>query len=410
MSKVIVIGAGAAGMMAACMAAQNGNQVLLLEKNEKLGKKIYITGKGRCNLTNASDLEQLFSSIVTNEKFLYSALYGFDNQTCMEFFEQNGLKIKVERGNRVFPVSDHASDVIKAMENAMKQAGVKIKLFTQVKKLKVEEEHVSGVVDTKGNFYEADAVVVATGGCSYPTTGSTGDGYRFAEDCGHKIVEPVPALVPLQIQESFCKELQGLSLKNVSVQIKDDRRCYYEDFGEMLFTHFGVSGPLILSASSYISKILEKKQLTLLLDLKPNLSRETLDKRLLREFEQNQNKQFKNAVSSLFPSKMIPVMIALSGIDPDKKVHEITREERTGFVALIKEVRMTITGTNDFKEAIITQGGVSVKDVNPSTMESKKITRLYFAGEVLDIDALTGGYNLQLAWSTGHLAGESIEA
>lgn len=410
MSKVIVIGAGAAGMMAACMAAQNGNQVLLLEKNEKLGKKIYITGKGRCNLTNASDLEQLFSSIVTNEKFLYSALYGFDNQTCMEFFEQNGLKIKVERGNRVFPVSDHASDVIKAMENAMKQAGVKIKLFTQVKKLKVEEEHVSGVVDTKGNFYEADAVVVATGGCSYPTTGSTGDGYRFAEDCGHKIVEPVPALVPLQIQESFCKELQGLSLKNVSVQIKDDRRCYYEDFGEMLFTHFGVSGPLILSASSYISKILEKKQLTLLLDLKPNLSRETLDKRLLREFEQNQNKQFKNAVSSLFPSKMIPVMIALSGIDPDKKVHEITREERTGFVALIKEVRMTITGTNDFKEAIITQGGVSVKDVNPSTMESKKITGLYFAGEVLDIDALTGGYNLQLAWSTGHLAGESIEA
>ncbi len=410
MSKVIVIGAGAAGMMAACMAAQNGNQVLLLEKNEKLGKKIYITGKGRCNLTNASDLEQLFSSIVTNEKFLYSALYGFDNQTCMEFFEQNGLKIKVERGNRVFPVSDHASDVIKAMENAMKQAGVKIKLFTQVKKLKVEEEHVSGVVDTKGNFYEADAVVVATGGCSYPTTGSTGDGYRFAEDCGHKIVEPVPALVPLQIQESFCKELQGLSLKNVSVQIKDDRRCYYEDFGEMLFTHCGVSGPLILSASSYISKILEKKQLTLLLDLKPNLSRETLDKRLLREFEQNQNKQFKNAVSSLFPSKMIPVMIALSGIDPDKKVHEITREERTGFVALIKEVRMTITGTNDFKEAIITQGGVSVKDVNPSTMESKKITRLYFAGEVLDIDALTGGYNLQLAWSTGHLAGESIEA
>lgn len=435
MSKVIVVGGGAAGMMAAVAAAEKGHQVMLLERNEKLGKKVFITGKGRCNLTNASDLEQIFANIVTNPKFLYSALYGFDNQACMDFFEENGLRIKTERGNRVFPVSDHSSDVIKTLEKKLRQLSVEVKLHTRVTKIVVEnhdhkadsadnmpagnedeaftknkgeKQHVTGVCDEKGRIYEADAVILATGGISYASTGSTGDGHRMAEETGHKITALYPALVPLKARETWCRDLMGLSLKNVKVTLKDGKKVLYEDFGEMLFTHYGVSGPLILSASSYVNKALSQKELQLLIDLKPALTMEQMQKRLIREFEGNHQKQFKNALNSLFPARLIPIMIRLSGIDPDKKVCEISKAERTAFAMCIKALPLTITGTADYNEAIVTRGGVSVKDINPSTLESKRTGGLFFAGELIDVDALTGGYNLQIAWSTGHLAGESI--
>lgn len=395
-------------MMAAVAAVENGHNVTLLERNEKLGKKVFITGKGRCNLTNASDMEQIFASIVTNPKFLYSALYGFDNHMCMEFFEKNGLKLKTERGNRVFPLSDHSSDVIKTMEKRLQQLSVEIRLHTRVLKLDVTDEKVTGVVDEKGKYYPADAVILATGGISYPSTGSTGDGHKMAESTGHKQVPFYPALVPLRAKENWCRDLMGLSLKNVTVTVKNGKKVLYEDFGEMLFTHYGVSGPLILSASSYINKKLAEQELQLFIDLKPALSMEQLQKRLIRDFEENNHKQFKNALNGLFPSRLIPVMIAISGIDPEKKVCEISKVERTAFAECIKALPLTITGTADYNEAIVTKGGVSVKDINPSTMESKHVQGLYFAGEMIDVDALTGGYNLQIAWSTGHLAGESV--
>jgi hypothetical protein len=414
MSKVIVVGGGAAGMMAAIAAAGQGHQVTLLERNEKLGKKVFITGKGRCNVTNASDMEQIFANIVSNPKFLYSALYGFDNYACMDFFESNGLKLKTERGNRVFPLSDHASDVIRTLEQVMRQLSVEIRLFTRVNTLMLEKtvngetKRVTGVQDEKGKVYSADAVILATGGLSYPLTGSTGDGYKLAVTAGHTLVPCYPALVPLKAKESWCKDLMGLSLKNVTVTIKDRKKVWFEDFGEMLFTHYGVSGPLILSASSYINQVLAEQELQLLIDLKPALTMEQLQKRLIREFEENGHKQFKNACGGLFPARLIPVMIAISGIRPEKKVCEISKAERTAFAECIKALPLTITGTSDYKEAIITKGGISVKEINPSTMESKKVSGLYFAGEIMDVDALTGGYNLQLAWSTGHLAGESV--
>ncbi len=395
-------------MMAAVAAAEKGHAVTLLERNEKLGKKVFITGKGRCNLTNASDMEQIFASIVTNPKFLYSALYGFDNQMCMEFFEKNGLKLKTERGNRVFPLSDHSSDVIKTLEKRLQQLSVEVRLHTRVMKLDVTEDKVTGVVDEKGKHYPADAVILATGGISYPSTGSTGDGHKMAEDTGHKNTSFYPALVPLRTKETWCRELMGLSLKNVTVTVKNGKKVLYEDFGEMLFTHYGVSGPLILSASSYINKKLSEQELQLFIDLKPALSMEQLQKRLIRDFEENNHKQFKNTLNGLFPSRLIPVMIAISGIDPEKKVCEISKVERTAFAECIKALPLTVTGTADYNEAIVTKGGVSVKDINPSTMESKHVQGLYFAGEMIDVDALTGGYNLQIAWSTGHLAGESI--
>ncbi|MGN0131369.1 MAG: NAD(P)/FAD-dependent oxidoreductase [Lachnospiraceae bacterium] len=407
MSKVVVVGGGAAGMMAAVAAAENGHTVTLLERNEKLGKKVFITGKGRCNLTNASDMEQIFESIVTNPKFLYSALYGFDNHACMEFFEQNGLKIKTERGNRVFPVSDHSSDVIKTMEKKLRQLEVEVRLHTRVERL-IIEDRVTGVCDEKGRVYPADAVILATGGLSYPSTGSTGDGHRMAGESGHKMVNCYPALVPLRIKETWCRDLMGLSLKNVTVTVKNGKKVLYEEFGEMLFTHYGVSGPLILSAASYINQLAADNELQLFIDLKPALTMEQLQKRLLREFDENHQKQFKNALGSLFPARLIPVMIALSGIDPDKKVCGISKAERTAFAEIIKALPMTVTGTSDYQEAIVTKGGVSVKDINPSTMESKIVPGLYFAGELIDVDALTGGYNLQIAWSTGHLAGKSV--
>jgi len=425
MSKnIIVVGGGAAGMLAAYFAADAGNKVTLLEKNEKLGKKIYITGKGRCNLTNACDVEELFLNVKSNSKFLYSAFYGFDNSQVIAFFEKHGMPVKVERGNRVFPVSDKSSDVIFALQRALKEKKVEVLLHTEVSKLcyekitdtKADEEaadkktelKITGVILKDDTKMDADAVIVATGGLSYPSTGSTGDGYKMAEDAGHTVTECTPSLVPFNVKEEWVKSLQGLSLKNTAISIYSGKKKLYEDFGEMLFTHFGISGPLVLSASSKIVKKLDKNPLSAFIDLKPALTEEQLDARLLRDFSQEKNKQFKNSLGHLLPAKMIPVMIALSGIDPDTKVNEISREQRQNLLHLFKNMPLTITGLRDFKEAIITKGGVSVKDINPSTMESKLVQGLYFCGEVLDLDALTGGYNLQIAWSTGHLAGISV--
>lgn len=418
MKKVIVIGGGAAGMMAAYAAAKavNGAEVLLLEQNEKLGKKVFITGKGRCNVTNACETEELFHNVVSNEKFLYSAFYGFDNQAVMDFFEKAGCRLKTERGNRVFPVSDHSSDIIAALERKLKEERVCVRLHTKVKDVLTEQEKVTGVRLEDGTREEAEAVIIATGGVSYPSTGSTGDGYRFAKEAGHKVKPPLPALIPFTIEEKWCKELQGLSLKNVSVSLRIGKKELYSGLGEMLFTHFGVSGPLILSAGSIYSKELGNTgagsagsdiPVQLLIDLKPALSAEQLDKRLLRDFGENKNKQFKNSLGGLFPAKLIPVMLELSGILPEKKVNEISKEERKQFVLKIKNLPLTVTGTRPVEEAIITMGGVNVKEINPSTMESKKVKGLFFAGEVLDVDAFTGGFNLQIAWSTGYLAGKS---
>ena len=409
MSKVIVVGGGAAGMFAAYFAAQNGHTVTLLEKNEKLGKKIYITGKGRCNITNSSDMEVLFQNVMSNRKFLYSAFYSFDNQRVMSFFENHGLEIKVERGNRVFPVSDHSSDVIQTLAKALKQVGVRVMLHTEVSRLLVEEDRIAGVGLKDHTKMEADAVVLATGGMSYPSTGSTGDGYRFASETGHKLVPCTPSLVPFECKEAWIKELQGLSLKNTAITIFNGKKKLYEDFGEMLFTHFGVSGPMILSASGFIPAKQLQNELQLVMDLKPALTEEQLDKRVLRDFEENINKVFKNVVGKLLPSKLVPIIIDLCGIPEAKKVNEISREERQRFVHLVKHLSCTITGVRGWNEAIITKGGVSVKEINPSTMESKKIKGLFMCGELLDLDALTGGYNLQIAWSTGYLAGMSIE-
>lgn len=400
-------------MMASYAAATaEDTHVILLEKNDKLGKKVFITGKGRCNVTNACEVEELFSNVISNGKFLYSAFYSFDNRAAMDFFEKAGCPVKVERGERVFPVSDHSSDVIAALTRKLKEVNVEIRLNTVVEKLLIEFEQeenkkITGVIYENGTKEYADAVIVATGGVSYPLTGSTGDGYRFAEAAGHKLITPVPALVPFTIKEEWCKSLQGLSLKNVEVVLKQGKKELYSGFGEMLFTHFGVSGPLILSAGSFYAKKAKGQPAELLIDLKPALSPEQLDKRILRDFEENKNKQFKNAIGGLFPAKLIPVMIELSGIHPDKKVHEISKEERKGFAEKIKKLSLTVTGTRAWNEAIITMGGVHVKEINPSTMESKKVKGLYFAGEVLDVDALTGGFNLQIAWSTGFLAGEN---
>ncbi|MBE5873403.1 MAG: NAD(P)/FAD-dependent oxidoreductase [Lachnospiraceae bacterium] len=414
MKKIIVIGGGAAGMMAAVAAAGQGHKVYLIEKNEKLGKKLFITGKGRCNVTNAGDMETLFANVCTNEKFLYSAFYGYDNQAVMTFLEAAGCALKIERGDRVFPVSDHSSDVISAFTRQLKKLSVEVLLNTEASEVLTDTEKAqfTAVKLKNGRIISADACIVCTGGISYPSTGSTGDGYRFAEETGHRMVEPKPALVPLETKEEWCRELMGLSLKNISVRLLKGKKEIYQGFGEMLFTHFGVSGPLILSASSFYVKQQGKKgkadeDVKVFIDLKPALTVEQLDKRILRDFEERKNKQFKNALNGLFPTRLIPVMISLSGIDPDKRVNEITKAERQGFAALIKAIPLTVTGTRSFAEAIITQGGISVKDINPSTMESKLVKNLYFAGEVLDLDAMTGGFNLQIAWSTGHLAGES---
>ena len=414
MSKVLIIGGGAAGMMAGVFAARNHHEVHILEKNEKLGKKVFITGKGRCNVTNACDTEELFPAMMSNPKFLYSSFYSFTPQDVMEFFEKAGVPLKVERGNRVFPQSDHSSDIIRALERELKKAGAKIHLHTAVKEVVKESEtdSVTGVILTDGTFMEGDAVIVATGGFSYQSTGSTGDGYRFARELGLKVTDIAPSLVPLKTKEDYIPKLQGLSLKNTGLTIKNGKKVLYEDFGEMMFTHFGVTGPMILSASAHIGAKLAKApngELSAYLDLKPALTKEQLDARILREFEAGPNKQFKNVIGVLFPSSLTPVMLELGGIPAEKKIHDISREERQHFIDLIKAFPFTITGMGEFKEAIITRGGVSVKEINPGTMGSKKISGLYFAGEVLDLDAVTGGYNLQIAWSTAYLAAQAIQ-
>lgn len=411
MKKVLVIGGGAAGMMAAVFAARGGREVHVFEKNEKLGKKLFITGKGRCNITNAGEMDTLFTSVVSNSKFLYSAFYGFTNEQTITFFEELGVPVKIERGNRVFPVSDHSSDVIGALSREMNRLGVEVHLHAEVEKIltdREDPERIRGIRLKNGKEVAGDACIVATGGISYPSTGSTGDGLRFAEELGLKVTELFPALVPMEVKEWYAKELQGLSLRNVTAAIYDGKKKLYEEFGEMLFTHYGVSGPIIISASSSVGKKLKEKELRLCIDLKPALTQEQLDQRILRDFEENRNKQFKNSVDRLFPAKLKPIMIELSGISPEKKVNEISKEDRIRFVKLIKEFPMTLTGLRSYKEAIITKGGVSVKEINPGTMESKKIKGLYFIGEVLDLDALTGGFNLQIAWSTAAAAGNAV--
>ena len=402
-------------MFAAIAAAERGNEVHLYEKNEKLGKKIYITGKGRCNLTNACDMEKLMDSVCTNRKFLYSAFYGYTNQDVIDFFEKHGMRTKTERGDRVFPLSDKSADVIDTLRDAMKKAGVKVHLNTEAEQILLEEsleeemaKKVRGIKLKNGTEVLADCVLIATGGLSYKTTGSTGDGYRFAEETGHKVTELSPSLVPFNTREEYGKRMQGLSLKNVTLSIYDGKKCVYEDFGEMMFTHFGITGPLVLTASTAVLKKLRQKELRMEIDLKPALSEEQLDARLLREFEAGHNKQFKNVIGTLYPAKMTPVMMELSEISPEKKVNEITRAERERIIQLTKHFPLTATGLRDYNEAIITRGGVSVREVNPSTMESKLVSGLYFAGEVLDLDAVTGGFNLQIAWSTGYAAGISM--
>lgn len=409
MSKVLIIGGGAAGMMAGVFAARNGHEVHIFEKNEKLGKKLFITGKGRCNITNAADIETLLNAVVTNPKFLYSGFYSFTNDQVIEFFEDLGVKTKIERGDRVFPESDHSSDVIGAFSRELKRLHVSVHLNTEVSKVLIRNHKVEGIELKDETKVMGDSCVIATGGISYASTGSTGDGYRFAKEAGHHVTELRPSLVPMETKEPYVQELQGLSLRNVSVRVLNSKKVVYKDFGEMLFTHYGVSGPLIISASSKIGDLLTKENLTLSIDLKPALSLEQLDARVLRDFNENINKQFKNAIDKLFPAKLKPVLLELSGIDPEKKVNEISREEREHFVQLIKDFRLTLIGLRSFKEAIITKGGVNVKEIDPGTMESKFVDDLYFIGEVLDLDALTGGFNLQIAWSTAYLAGNSIK-
>lgn len=422
--KIYVIGGGPAGMFAAIKAARNGCEVHLYEKNERLGKKLYITGKGRCNLTNACDIEDLFEGVCRNRRFLYSAFYGCSNQDVIAFFEKQGMPTKTERGGRVFPLSDHSADVCDALRRAMGKAGVHVHLNSEVDDILMEDlpkpeecsprqkstgpqKRIKGIRLKDQRSFFADAVIIATGGLSYPSTGSTGDGYRFAKEAGHSVTECFPSLVPFNVKEETVKELQGLSLKNVALTIYDGTKKLYEDFGEMMFTHFGVTGPLVLTASTVVQSLLRQKELILSIDLKPALTRETLDARLLREFHEGQNKQFKNVIGSLYPARLTSVIIRLSGIAPDKKINEITKEERIHLVQLTKDFRLTATGLRDYNEAIITRGGVAVKELDPSTMESKITEGLYFAGEVLDLDAVTGGFNLQIAWSTGFAAGLS---
>lgn len=393
-------------MMAAVFAARNGKEVTLIEQNEKLGKKLFITGKGRCNFTNACDIEDLFGNVVTNPKFLYSAFYTFSNQMVMDFFEEIGLPYKVERGNRVFPVSDHSSDVIKVLEKELRKQKVEILLNTKVKSLIIENNICKGVELAEHKKRYADSVVVATGGVSYPGTGACRDGYAFAKSAGHTVTDIQPSLVPFELADASCRDLMGISLKNVSVSIYADGKMVYTDFGEMLFTHFGVSGPIIIKASAYIHKYLDSR-LTLMLDLKPALDEKQLDERILKDFKLFQNKQLKNSLDKLLLRSLIPVVIEKSGLDGEKKVNEMSKEERRILGRTIKKLPFVIRKLRGWDEAIITKGGVKVKEVDPGTMESKLTGGLYFAGEVLDLDALTGGYNLQIAWSTGYLAGIS---
>ena len=405
--KVVIIGAGAAGLMAAYQAAQGGNSVIVLEKNPKVGRKIMITGKGRCNVTNNCDTDTLIKNVAVNGRFLYSAFNHFSSKDTMDFFEAAGVSLKTERGNRVFPVSDKASDIVDALYSSVKKAGVNI-INKTVLDIKIENGGFR-IFCEDGVFFTADAVVIATGGASYPLTGSTGDGYKMARSLGHNVTELKASLIPITLHEGFCSVLSGLSLKNVTLSVFEEgkNKPIFREMGEMLFTHFGVSGPLVLSASSLMRKI-DKKKYTLFIDLKPALDSQTLDTRIQRDFSENLNKDIINSLDKLLPKSLIPVVIKLSGIPPHIKVNQITREQRSALVGIIKALPLTVTGFRPIEEAIITSGGVSVKEINPGTMESKIIKGLYFAGEIIDVDAYTGGFNLQIAFSTGSLAGSSI--
>lgn len=440
MSKVAIIGGGAAGMIAAIRAAECGHIVTLYEKNEKLGKKVYITGKGRCNVTNACDAQDFFEHVTGNVKFFYSAFYGFDNHAVMDLIEKAGCPLKIERGNRVFPVSDHSSDVIKSLRQQIESLGCEIRYHATIKDIICEaykeeqdevnvyeedsdvnnapiskkkknkyEKQITGVLTADGKKEYYDAVILATGGVSYPSTGSTGDGHAFARKLGLNVTELKPSLVPFEVKENWCETLQGLALKNVEASLFIDNKKVFSQQGELLFTHFGVSGPLILTASSVLAQKKATQNVTLTIDLKPALSVEQLDKRFLKEFEAGHNKQLKNILPALYPSSLAALMPKLAEVDESKPVHSVTREERERLVKLTKALTLTVTGTRGFAEAIITSGGVDLKEINPSTMECKKIKGLYIAGELLNLDAHTGGYNLQIAWSTGYLAGDSID-
>jgi len=413
MYDTLVVGGGPAGMMAAIVAAKTNKQVVLLEKNEKLGKKLYITGKGRCNITNESDVEHHLKQVTTNAKFLYSALYTFDSKQVIDFFNQNGLRTKTERGQRVFPESDRSSDVIKVLEEALVKNHVDIRYNTEVIDLIIEDGNIKGVKTTTNEMY-ANNVVIATGGISYAMTGSTGDGYKFAKACGHQLVQPVQGLVPLETEDTDILELQGLALKNVALTLYDQSKSnqkpklLYSELGELLFTHFGVSGPLVLTASSYLPRNTALSQIALEIDLKPALSEDVLDKRILRDFEKYSRKSIKNGLVDLLPSNMIPVIISRAKLSPDQIIDQVTKEQRLELVKTLKHFSLKIKNLRRFNEAIITRGGISLKDINPSTMESKKIKNLYFVGEVLDLDAMTGGFNLQIAFSTAYLAGLTL--
>lgn len=406
MSKVAVIGGGPAGVICAGEATKKGNEVFLFEKNNRLLKKLLITGKGRCNITNSSDISDFFDNIPVNKEFLYSAFYTFTNEDIIKLLENEGLKTKNERGNRVFPVSDKASDVADALERYLRKTNAKISLNAEVKNIEKKNEKFILTINKKE--WEFDKVVIATGGLSYPVTGSTGDGYKFSEKLGHKITDLTPGLVPLTAKEEFCKEITGLSLRNVAVKLKSNNKVIFEDFGEMMFTPYGVTGPLVISASSHLNKKNIDNENFLYIDLKPALSEKQLDDRILRDFKEFLNKDFANSLNKLLPKSIISVIIDRSGIDPHKKCNSVTKEERRRLVEVLKNFKLTVTGKRPIKEAIITSGGVCVKQINPSTMESKLIPGLYFCGEVIDTDAYTGGYNLQIAYSTGYLAGINI--
>ncbi len=406
--RVIVIGGGASGMMAALTAAENDAEVMLLEKNDRLGKKMLITGKGRCNVTTDKEIDEMIRSFVHNGKFLYTAFNSFSNQQVQQFFEDAGVPLKVERGERVFPVSDQSKDIVNALRRKLQEAGVDLWLNAAVKEVLLEDGKAVGVLLPNGKKLLADSVIIATGGASYPGTGSTGDGYRFAEKAGHTVVNLRPSLIPLECAEGYVKALQGLSLKNVTLTIETaEGKKLAQEFGEMLFTHFGISGPIVLTSSYKAVDYWQKHKQPLLgsIDFKPALSREKLDARLLREFEEQNKKQLKNSLHTLMPSKLIPVFIQRCGISPDKALHQITKEERQRMVDLLKDFRFTIFKARPLEEAIVTAGGISVKEVSPKTMESKLVKNLYFIGEVLDVDGMTGGFNLQAAFSTGYLAG-----
>lgn len=405
---MIVIGAGPAGVIAAATAAKNGHRVTIYDKNKFPLRKLMITGKGRCNITNDSDPEELITQVIHNPHFLYSAFYQFPVSSILDILHEQGVETKVERGGRIFPVSDKARDVADALVRYAKSFGVSFRMQTEVTGLLIKDDVVTGVKLKDSGLSLADRVIIATGGCTYPVTGSTGDGYRFAEACGHKIIPPKPALVPIVTEEEWVRELQGLSLRNVTLTLFDHKKkALFSDMGELLFTHFGMSGPLVLSASSLMENPQEHAY-TLSIDLKPALDVEMLDRRLCRDFEKESRKTFSNALDGLLPRALIPVFVRLSGVDPEQRVHQITREQRHCLVQLLKNFTLTPKAFRPMAEGIVTSGGVSVKEVNPSTMESKKINHLFFAGELLDLDAFTGGYNLQIAFSTGYLAGISL--